>query len=46
MAKSYTSGIKNWKVIMNRINIVRLDKGLYLLFELIEVDIGVTTNVY
>ena len=36
----------SWKIQMNRINKVRLFKKAYLLFELVGIDRGKTTNVY
>ena len=44
--RRYTAPMKYWKAIMNRINIVRLAKRLYLLFELVGVDRGKLINAY
>jgi len=44
--RSYIAPMKDWKAIMNRINIVRLAKRLYLPFKLVGVDGGQMTNAY
>ena len=43
---AYCSNYSKYKVLMNRINKVRLNKKLYLLFELVGVDSKKLTDTY
>ena len=45
-AWQYCQGQKQWKVWMSQINKVRLNKKVYLPFELVGVDNGKPTNAY
>ena len=46
LAYQFYQNHKNYKVLLNRVNKVRLRKGLYLPFELVWIDGGKPINTY